>query len=133
MEEVQSPAKGGLCCLFHSQRHRFVTEKSDLNVLGRELTVAMTYKTVQEALRAAGIVMSKRGETHRINFFFGLEDTAHYTTSLQDALEKGLAMARPQRSVRVDPNPMTLLVKPIQLPRFQGSLGPSYARHDSSV
>ncbi len=129
--EAHSPAKGLLCCLFHSQRHRFVTEKSDLNVLGRELTVAMTYKTVQEALRAAGIVMSKRGETHRINFFFGLEDTAHYTTSLQDALEKGLAMARRQRSVRVGPGPLASLVEPMQLSRLQnvrGSLGPGYAR-----
>lgn len=57
----------------------------------------MTYKSVQESLRAAGIVMSKKGEIHRINFFGGLEDTAHYTTSLKEALEKGLAMARPQR------------------------------------
>ena len=66
--------------------------------MGREATVNMTYKAVQETLRAAGIVISKKGETHRINFFSGLEDTAHYTTSLQDALDKGLAMARPQRS-----------------------------------
>lgn len=58
----------------------------------------MTYKLVQETLRAAGIVMSKKGEVHRINFFGGLEDTAHYTTSLQEALEKGLSMARPRRS-----------------------------------
>ncbi|MER8480746.1 hypothetical protein NKG95_06970 [Mesorhizobium sp. M1423] len=51
------------------------------------------YKTVQEVLRKAGIVMSKKGEVHRINFFSGLEDTAYYTPSLQDALDKGLAMA----------------------------------------
>ncbi|RWM28582.1 hypothetical protein [Mesorhizobium sp.] len=57
----------------------------------------MTYKSVQEALRAAGIVMSKKGDVHRINFFGGLEDTALYTTSLKEALEKGLAMARPRR------------------------------------
>lgn len=57
----------------------------------------MTYKLVQETLREAGIVMSKKGDVHRINFFGGLENTAHYTTSLKDALEKGLAMARPQR------------------------------------
>ncbi|MER8829866.1 hypothetical protein NKH73_27745 [Mesorhizobium sp. M0938] len=53
----------------------------------------MTYKAVQEVLRKAGIVMSKKGEVHRINFFSGLENTAYYTTSLQDALDKGLAMA----------------------------------------
>ena len=57
----------------------------------------MTYKAVQETLREVGIVISKRGETHRINYFSGLEDTAHYTTSLQDALDKGLAMASPRR------------------------------------
>ena len=54
----------------------------------------MTYKAVQGVLRKAGIVISKKGEVHRINFFSGLEETAYYTTSLQDALDKGLAMAR---------------------------------------
>ena len=58
----------------------------------------MTYKSVQETLRAAGIVMSKKGDIHRVNYFGGLENTAHYATSLKEALEKGLAMARPQRS-----------------------------------
>ncbi|WP_181183462.1 MULTISPECIES: hypothetical protein [unclassified Mesorhizobium] len=58
----------------------------------------MTYKTVQETLRAAGIVMSKKGDIHRINFFGGLENTAHYASSLKEALEKGLAMARPKRA-----------------------------------
>jgi hypothetical protein len=62
-----------------------------------EVSVTMTYKAVQEELRAAGIVMSKKGETHRINFFSGLEDTAHYTTSLHDALSRGLAMSRRRR------------------------------------
>ena len=55
--------------------------------------MVMTYRSVQETLRKAGIVMSKRGDTHRINFFSGLEDTAYYTDSLQDALESGLRMA----------------------------------------
>jgi hypothetical protein len=58
----------------------------------------MTYKSVQETLRAAGIVMSKKGDIHRVNYFGGLENTAHYAASLREALEKGLAMARPQRS-----------------------------------
>lgn len=58
----------------------------------------MTYKSVQETLRAAGIVISKKGDVHRINFFGGLEDTARYTTNLMEALKQGLAMARPQRS-----------------------------------
>ncbi|MCV3208602.1 hypothetical protein OHD62_27060 [Mesorhizobium sp. YC-39] len=53
----------------------------------------LTYKAVQEVLRKAGIVMSKKGEVHRINFFSGLEDTAYYTTDLQDVLDKGLAMS----------------------------------------
>ncbi|MGX9177127.1 hypothetical protein [Mesorhizobium sp. BHbdii] len=54
----------------------------------------MTYKAVQRVLRKAGIVISKKGEVHRINFFSGLENTAYYTTSLQEALDRGLAMAR---------------------------------------
>ncbi|RWM20315.1 MAG: hypothetical protein E5X53_02840 [Mesorhizobium sp.] len=54
----------------------------------------MTYKAVQEVLRKAGIVISKKGEVHRINFFSGLENTAYYTTSLQEARDRGLAMAR---------------------------------------
>lgn len=53
----------------------------------------LTYKAVQEVLRKAGIVMSKKGEVHRINFFSGLEDTAYYTTDLQDVLDRGLAMS----------------------------------------
>jgi hypothetical protein len=56
-----------------------------------------TYKAAQETLRKAGIVISKRGCTHRINFFGGLENTAYYTESLPDALDRGLEMARPTR------------------------------------
>ncbi len=59
--------------------------------------MGITYKAVQETLREIGIVISKRGEIHRINFFGGLEDTAHYTTSLQDCLDKGVDMAKRQR------------------------------------
>jgi hypothetical protein len=55
----------------------------------------MTYKAVQDRLRAAGIVISKRGNTHRINYFGGLENTAFYTADLSEALRKGLSMARP--------------------------------------
>jgi hypothetical protein len=53
-----------------------------------------SYKVVQEMLREIGIVISKRGDTHRINFFGGLEETAYYTTSLTDALDRGVDMAR---------------------------------------
>ena len=56
----------------------------------------MRYREVQEKLREIGIVISKRGETLRINYFSGLEDTAHYTTSLEDALEKAQQMAKPR-------------------------------------
>ena len=52
----------------------------------------MKYGAVREQLREAGIVMSKRGDTIRINLFGGLENTAHYTDSLEEALEIGLAM-----------------------------------------
>ncbi|CCV07328.1 hypothetical protein MESS2_530002 [Mesorhizobium metallidurans STM 2683] len=56
--------------------------------------MSLTYKAVQEVLRKAGIVMSKKGEVHRINFFSGLEDTAYYATDLQDVLDRGLAMSK---------------------------------------
>ncbi|WP_245478216.1 MULTISPECIES: hypothetical protein [unclassified Mesorhizobium] len=59
--------------------------------------MGVTYKSVQERLREAGIVMSKKGEVHRINYFGGLEETALYTTSLEEALTMGLGMARPER------------------------------------
>lgn len=54
----------------------------------------LTYKTVQATLRKVGIAIRKKGEIHRINFLNGPENTAYYTTSLQEALDKGLAMAR---------------------------------------
>lgn len=59
--------------------------------------MGVTYKSVQERLREAGIVMSKKGEVHRINYFGGLEETALYTTSLEEALTMGLGMARSER------------------------------------
>ena len=55
---------------------------------------AGTYKWVQEQLRDIGIVISKRGETLRINYFSGLEDTARYPSSLQEALEAGFEMRK---------------------------------------
>lgn len=58
----------------------------------------LTYKNVQERLREAGVVMSKRGGVHRINYFGGLEATAYYTESLQHALDRGLEMARQPRN-----------------------------------
>ena len=58
---------------------------------------AGTYKTVQEQLREVGIVISKRGEVLRINYFGGLEGTARYPRSLQEALETGFGMARRRR------------------------------------
>jgi hypothetical protein len=65
------------------------------------MPMSKTYKAVQETLRRAGIVISKRGCTHRINFFSGLENTAYYTDSLQEALAKGLEMARPRQLERL--------------------------------
>jgi hypothetical protein len=57
-------------------------------------SVATGYKSVQEQLRQIGIVMSKRGETLRINYFGGLEDTARYPQTLQEALDLGFALAK---------------------------------------
>jgi hypothetical protein len=56
--------------------------------------MSTSYKAVQEMLREIGIVISKRADTHRINFFGGLEETAYYTTSLPDAMNRGVDMAR---------------------------------------
>ncbi|CCV07989.1 hypothetical protein MESS2_670007 [Mesorhizobium metallidurans STM 2683] len=63
----------------------------------------LTYKTVQAKLRKAGIALRKKGEIHRINFLNGPENTAYYTTSLQEALDKGLAMARRAEGPQSDP------------------------------
>ena len=60
--------------------------------------MSLTYKSVQAQLRAVGVVISKRGEVHRINFFGGIEETAYQTDSLEDALDQGLKMAGAPRS-----------------------------------
>lgn len=60
----------------------------------------MKYREVQERLRLVGILMSKRGNTIRVNHFGGHEDTAHYTESLQDAFDAGMRMARPEHLPR---------------------------------
>lgn len=75
----------------------YLNDNSDLAPLdcgeNTGLRMTFTYKHVQERLRDAGIVMSKRGGMHRINFFGGLENTAYYTDNLEDALGRGIAMA----------------------------------------
>lgn len=88
--------------------------------LNQEVTMNLTYKAVQQVLRKAGIVMSKKGEVHRINFFSGLEDTAYYSTSLQDVLDKGLAMsaARPRSSGYDRPERLSTRIHLVNLPRL---------------
>jgi len=56
----------------------------------------MKYREVQEHLRALGVVMSKRGCAIRLNHFGGMEDTALYTQSLEEALTAGIGMASPK-------------------------------------
>lgn len=59
----------------------------------------MRFSEVRETLRTMGVVMSKRGEIIRLNHFGGLEDTAKYTTDLQNAATLGRELANPhQRS-----------------------------------
>ncbi|WP_432283675.1 hypothetical protein SLT36_17400 [Aminobacter sp. BA135] len=58
----------------------------------------MRFSDVRESLRSIGVVMSKRGETIRLNYFGGLEDTAKYATDLQEALALGRELAGPRRS-----------------------------------
>ena len=57
----------------------------------------MRFSDVRENLRSIGVVMSKRGETIRLNYFGGLEDTAKYATDLQEALALGTELAGPRR------------------------------------
>lgn len=59
----------------------------------------MKYRELQEYLRPLGIVMSKKGQTIRLNNFGGLEDTARYSETLEDALSMGEAMSKPRRSI----------------------------------
>lgn len=56
----------------------------------------MKYREVQECLRAVGVVISKRGAVFRINHFGGIEKSALYVEDLQEALNVGLKMARPE-------------------------------------
>ncbi|SJM30438.1 hypothetical protein [Mesorhizobium delmotii] len=76
----------------------------------------LTYKAVQDVLRKAGIVISKKGELHRINFFSGLENTAYYTTSLQEARDRGLAMTRGAGTLQASAS-----AKPAETGRRRGS------------
>lgn len=59
--------------------------------------MTLGYHEVQERLSVVGIVLSKRGDRLRVNFFGGLEDTAGYAESLQEALDLGTQMARPEK------------------------------------
>lgn len=56
----------------------------------------MRYREVQEQLRLVGILMSKRGGSHRVNHFGGGPETAYLTPDLDEALRAGLSMARPK-------------------------------------
>ncbi|MEO5326345.1 hypothetical protein PV773_23795 [Mesorhizobium sp. CC13] len=60
----------------------------------------MRYREVQDRLRTIGILISKRGNRIRVNHFGGIEDTAYYTDSLDDALAAGMKMARPDHLPR---------------------------------
>ena len=57
----------------------------------------MRFSEVRETLRGMGVVVSKRGETIRLNYFGGLEDTARYTNNLEQALALGHEIAQPIR------------------------------------
>lgn len=59
--------------------------------------MSLTYREVQEQLRLVGVMISKRGSTIRVNHLGGSEGTACYTESLEDAVEAGMKMARPQQ------------------------------------
>lgn len=57
---------------------------------GFKLTIAY----VQSVFSPLGISLRKRDGEFRVNFVGGNEDTAYYTTDLQDALNTGVVMAK---------------------------------------
>jgi hypothetical protein len=56
----------------------------------------MKYREVQEQLRSVGMLISKRGQSLRVNHFSGSPETAFFTSDLEEALRAGLSMARPK-------------------------------------
>jgi hypothetical protein len=54
------------------------------------------FRDVQDQLREVGILISKNGALIRVNHFGGGAETAFVTASLEEALQAGLAMARPK-------------------------------------
>ncbi|CAN7718435.1 hypothetical protein [Aminobacter aminovorans] len=57
----------------------------------------MKYREVQEQLRLVGILISKRGDSLRVNHFSGGPETAYVTSDLEEALWAGLTMAKTQK------------------------------------
>jgi hypothetical protein len=57
--------------------------------------MAMTFFEVRAKLRKVGILVSKYGGSIRVNHFGAGPETARFTSSLEDALRVGLAMAKP--------------------------------------
>lgn len=53
---------------------------------------ALKYREVQERLRLVGVMISKRGDTIRVNHFGGFQDSPYYTESLEDAFGAGMKM-----------------------------------------
>lgn len=70
--------------------------------------------------------MSKRGETIRINFFGGLEDTARYSNNLEEALANGLEVVG-----RGNPAPTCRISEPIDKGATQIRYANDFDAHQS--
>lgn len=55
--------------------------------------MTMTIKTAKAALADRSITITSRDGEYRVNFKPGFEETAYYTTDLEDAVMTGMAMA----------------------------------------
>lgn len=73
-----------------NQRTSQKPDHGEQKVLGE---FQLTYGAVQRRLRAAGIVICKRDQRYRVNFFSGLPETARFSNDLKGALEAGLSLA----------------------------------------
>lgn len=64
--------------------------------MAEDCGISRTTKTLKEAKRVLGnhgLTINKRDDTFRVNFRHGLEATAYYTESMEDAIATGLDMA----------------------------------------
>lgn len=60
----------------------------------------MTLRKTQAALRAHGLVLTKKDGEYRVNFYKGAEGTAYYTNDLHDAALTGMQMVKERAAMQ---------------------------------